>query len=435
MGALAGGALTFGLLAFIGSAVDGVGATVVSIAIALSAALAEARGVAIAPQIRRQVPERWRRTLPLPLAAGLYGLLLGLGFTTFVLTFAVWALAALSFAAADPALGVAVGLAFGAGRTLPIVAIAPVARRPLGTRLLEAMAERPSILRRLRLADAVALTLACAALVAAEAHAATNLGRGTDPSTSGVSLAWSAPEGGVFVRAEGEAPTTLPGKPVLGGSLVAWRNGGEIHVAVAADLSPVLDLSLPAVDALAVSDRWLVTREPRPDRGDQLVARALAAIDQPRTVATFPPPTQLGRPALDGDLLVFHVATPARSRIVAFDLAAWSSSVVRSSRVAQLTNPSVLAGRLLYVRQTSTAQLLELGALTGKRDRALYRLGAPAKRDRGFEPGQSHVTRTPRPKRAVATLWTTALGERQAYVTFVPRAGGNTAASIVAVPR
>ena len=32
--------------------------------------------------------------MPLPLAAGLYGVLLGLGFTTFILTFAVWALAA-----------------------------------------------------------------------------------------------------------------------------------------------------------------------------------------------------------------------------------------------------------------------------------------------------------------------------------------------------
>ena len=64
--------------------------------IALAAAIADWRGVRIAPQIRRQVPERWRWTQPLPLACGLYGILLGLGFTTFVLAFAVWALAGIS---------------------------------------------------------------------------------------------------------------------------------------------------------------------------------------------------------------------------------------------------------------------------------------------------------------------------------------------------
>ena len=68
--------------------------------------------------------------LPVPLAAGLYGVLLGLGFTTFILTFAVWALAGVSVALGDPALGLAIGLAFGAGRALPVVALAP--RRAAG---------------------------------------------------------------------------------------------------------------------------------------------------------------------------------------------------------------------------------------------------------------------------------------------------------------
>src|SRR3712207_9561089 len=62
-------------------------------AVAFLAAIAEARGRRIAPQIRRQLPEHWRRIMPMPVAAALYGILLGLGFTTFVLTFGVWALA------------------------------------------------------------------------------------------------------------------------------------------------------------------------------------------------------------------------------------------------------------------------------------------------------------------------------------------------------
>ena len=41
--------------------------------------------------------------MPVPLAAGLYGVLLGLGFTTFILSFAVWALAGISVALGDAA--------------------------------------------------------------------------------------------------------------------------------------------------------------------------------------------------------------------------------------------------------------------------------------------------------------------------------------------
>src|SRR5947207_6608539 len=100
-GAVVGGVATFGLLALLGYAIHGAGGRVaylVAAVIAVAAAVAEARGVRIAPQIRRQLPEGWRWTMPLPIAAALYGVLLGLGFTTFVLTFGVWALAGISLA-------------------------------------------------------------------------------------------------------------------------------------------------------------------------------------------------------------------------------------------------------------------------------------------------------------------------------------------------
>ena len=121
----------------------------------------EARGLRIAPQIRRQVPEAWRRVLPVPLAAAGYGVLLGLGFTTFVLSFAVWALAGASIALGDPALGLAIGLAFGAGRALPVDRLAPFAGTDRGGAITAAMCERPAILLGLRRVDAVALA-ACA---------------------------------------------------------------------------------------------------------------------------------------------------------------------------------------------------------------------------------------------------------------------------------
>jgi hypothetical protein len=161
VGALAGGAITFGGLALLGQAL-GASAPLVAAAVALAAAIGEARGTRIVPQVRRQVPESWRRRMPVPLAAGLYGVLLGLGFTTFILTFAVWALAGVSVALGDPALGLATGLAFGAGRLLPVVVLAPAG----GGRLHAAMAERPGILRSLRAVDAVALTACAVVLVA-----------------------------------------------------------------------------------------------------------------------------------------------------------------------------------------------------------------------------------------------------------------------------
>jgi hypothetical protein len=163
LGALAGGVATFGGLSLLGQALGAGGPTALAVgaAVALAAAIGEARGARILPQVRRQVPESWRRRLPVPLAAGLYGVLLGLGFTTFILTFAVWALAGVCIAVGDPALGVAVGLAFGAGRLVPVIVLAPAGESEWGAAAHAAMAERPRILRSLRLIDAVAMA-ACA---------------------------------------------------------------------------------------------------------------------------------------------------------------------------------------------------------------------------------------------------------------------------------
>jgi hypothetical protein len=435
LGACVGGTATFASLAWLGALVPTVWATAVAVAIVGIVVIADATGTRIAPQIRRQVPEWWRRVLPLPVAASLYGVLLGLGFTTYVLTFAVWGVAALSFAVGDPAVGVAAGIAFGMGRALPIVVTAPIVHRAAGAAVLRALAERPALLRGARFADAVAVALAATALFATDARAASNIGPGTDPSASGELFAWTTPSGGMLRRAAGEAAVPLPGRPAVGGSLVAWRTDAAVHVATALDLAPVRDLALRA-DGLAVNDAWLVTREPRPDGGDSIVARPLPEAAEARVVATVAPPAQLGRPSLDGNVVVFHVATRRASRIVAADLAAGTSQVVRTATRAQLTNPSLHADQLLFVRQTSTAQRLELGRLRAlASNRVLYRLGGPAARDAGYEPGHSRGTRTPRVRRAAGTLWTTALDAGHAYVTFVPRRGGAARASLVSIPR
>ena len=65
-GALLGGVLTFGSLSALGEAIHGAGgrlAYLVAAGIAVAAAAAEARGMRIVPQVRRQLPEGWRWTM------------------------------------------------------------------------------------------------------------------------------------------------------------------------------------------------------------------------------------------------------------------------------------------------------------------------------------------------------------------------------------
>src|SRR5437868_1833742 len=85
LGLALGATALFGSLGALGAAIRP-GQTVVIAAVALAgvAALADLAGLRVRPQVRFQVPESWRRTMPLPRALFLYGLLLGTGVTTFV---------------------------------------------------------------------------------------------------------------------------------------------------------------------------------------------------------------------------------------------------------------------------------------------------------------------------------------------------------------
>src|SRR5262245_52614778 len=79
-----GAVLVYGALGLIGEAVHTRALVVVAVAVAAAAILTDAAGLRVRPQIRFQVPEPWRRTMPLPRALLLYGLLLGTGLTTYV---------------------------------------------------------------------------------------------------------------------------------------------------------------------------------------------------------------------------------------------------------------------------------------------------------------------------------------------------------------
>jgi len=475
-GALAGGVLTFGGLALLGQALGagGTGAAIVAAALAVAAAVGEARGLRIVPQVRRQVPESWRRVLPVPLAAGLYGVLLGLGFTTFILTFAVWALAAVSVALGDPALGAVLGLAFGAGRALPVIALAPVAGGDRGNAAHAAMAERPAILRGLRAADAVALAACAAVIGAAPAQAASAPAAGA--AASGSTAAASGPaaratQAATIAAAEASAPAAdgglfafqrpggsgylrrgetfaLPGRdPALAVGLVGWRDASRITLADPATLAPVGAYDSPGGGAFAFSDQWVVWLV----GSTHLVAQPRDASVPPRVVAIARSAQQLGRPALAGQALVFHRAGRSGSQIRLLDLATGQERVLRSERRALLLNPSFDGRELLYVRSTSTRQELRLGPPARRattRDRRLYGTTPTGRRDAGHEPGHARhrvgypgrrpPPLAPRPPAGGSTtLWTTALGPGAAYVTRLRHRSGTpgTTAAVLAVPR
>jgi len=427
-GALLGGAVTFVALSAWGSVLRGLGAAVPALAaavIAAAAAVGEARGVRIVPQVRRQVPEPWRRVLPLPVAAWLYGVLLGLGFTTFVLTLAVWALAGISIALGDPALGLVVGVGFGIGRALPVVALAPIARRPAGERAVALMAERPRVLRGLRLADAAALAACAAVLAASPATAAQVLAAGSDPSAAGADVAWQTPgDGPGMLRLAGHGAIALPGRdPAVGGALVAWHAGSLVTVARRNPVALVARLHLPGVDKLAVSDRWLVYRQHGRLRARRLLRRG--RFGHAVTLAGAGGSAQPGRPALSGDTAVFSLTGLAGSALVAVDLRRRHRRVLRRALESQFLNPSLLPRGLLYVSESRCVQGLRLGRPGGGRERFLMALAPVARRDPGHERGHteqgSECTGCPGGVRRPTTtlLWSTALSRRYAYVTVL----------------
>jgi len=406
LGALVGGVATFGALGALGALVHGADdglAYALAAAIAAAAALAEIRGVAIVPQVRRQLPEHWRRAMPMPVAAGLYGILLGLGFTTFVLTFGVFALAGIVLALGEPAVGIAVGLAFGVGRALPIALLAPIADRPAGIRVTELMAERPGIYRGMRLGDGVALLAAAAALaVAVPASASRTESRpAADPATAAKALYYQRPSREAMLQRRGPDLAVQGHDPAAGGGRVATILSGEIVLMSAVDLGVIARVQAPGADAVAVSSRWLVWRARRNGR-DYLRARNIGDPRNPgpeKSLGKAGGGAQLGRPSLDDNRLVYARATRHENRIVKRLLGAKRKKrakvTVMRSRTDGLSNPSLQGGALLYVRHTRRADRLKLVHLKGR------------------GPGRTMLSRRG------GTLWSTALSRQRAYVTLL----------------
>ena len=233
--------------------------------------------------------------------------------------------------------------------------------------------------------------------------------------------------------------------PAVGGGKLAWIGQGTVEVRSQSDPAYVFTLPV-AADAVAVSGDWVAWRTTENGR-DALVASALPpAAPGARVVARAGANTTLGRPALAGDRLLFHVAGDSRARIDEVRLASGSRSTLRSAPRALLLNPSSDGRRLLYVRSTFQRQQLRIGSLTRRavrHDRALYGTVPTGRRDAGHEPGAAHKKHgwpkqlPPRPRPGVnVTLWSTALAPGSAFVTRLRQDTGKPVkATLLRVPR
>ena len=359
-GAIAGGLLTFGSLACSAScstAPAAVPPTWLAAAIALVAAVLEARGTRIVPQIRRQLPEHWRRVMPMPLAAALYGVLLGLGFTTFVLSFGVWALAGVSLAVGDPTLGLLLGAAFGLGRAIPIVVLAPLAGQRAGHPRDRADVRAATA----STSDCAAATPPRCMLVGPRPGRRSRQRRGaavrrrphaTDPAATADALLFQR-LGGPAVISRGGPEIPLPGKhPAIGGRYVATVTG---------DADPALDRDTPGagrVDRRARRRRGRrlghLARLPRAGRRRRRHLRPQHR--QPGLAGAAPllagegAPPQLSPPAVDGNILLFAIATPRGSRIVQQVLGTHKHRALVRSRRLLLFDPAVNGRSFVYVR-------------------------------------------------------------------------------------
>ena len=262
----------------------------------------------------------------------------------------------------------------------------------------------------------------------------------SDPSVDGALIAWHiAGQPGVLVQ--NGRQTRLNGlHPALGQGRLAVVAGAEIEVQSTSGDGFGTRVAAPGADAVAVSQSWVAWRA-REGEGDVIYAAALGGGAAREIVRA----SELGRPALHGDRLAFHLIGRT-SRIIVADLSTGQAATARQERRALLLNPSLRGGRVLYVRAVYSRQELRIGPATRRsprRDRRLWSTVPTGRRDAGHEAGNEHKRHGhphrlwKRPRRGLsATLWTTALAEDEALVTRLRQiAGKPLVAEILRVPR
>jgi hypothetical protein len=379
-------------LGALGSALGARQAVLAAAALALLAAAREAGVVRFPlPQARRQVPERWRFELPLPVWATGYGAGLGAGFFTYQPVSTFWVACAAALALGRPLPAALCLSLYGVGRAVMVVW--PRRRGDDATAAVERLAGRRGALLR---ANAVAL-LACGVLLALApaAGGAVTVQRGAlDPTVYGTAIAFASQDGDVHIRPTGGGPDLAvvddAGEPSLSGRYVAYVDGGGVTVydwqggtevdSIPGVSHPALAWPLLAYVRVGSTSRAIVVR-------NLLTGDGRARVRVKRSI-------DLGRPSLRGGRLAWHTASRRRSRIYVKTLATGARRVVAGSRISLLANPSLAGSRVVWVEQRSGRSYLKLGSVRNRNVRTLERL-------RGRK----------------RTYWTTAMSAGSVYAT------------------
>jgi hypothetical protein len=391
--------------ALVGAALGAAGALLgaqLAFVVAGFALLAAAREAGIVrvplPQLRRQVPERWRAELPLPVWSVGYGIGLGVGFLTFQPVATFWVACAAAVALGKP---LAAGLcfaAYGAGRAL--MAAWPWRGQADATAAVESLARR----RRLLLFGNVAALLVCAGLLAAAPAAGAaiqiqTLGSGFDPAAARTVLGRERMDSGsrsVLVEPQGETPIAVPGggAPAVDGDFLAyddaqgvkvinWRTGELVTRVDGQVAKPALDWPLLAFVRTDSTYKRLVVA----DYTD-------SAAPTEREIVRIYRVNDLGRPSLAAGRIAWHRVTAGSSTVYAQVLASGRRTVIARSSVFVLANPSITATRIVWVREGSGSCALRMKRWDSRAEKRIYRTT-----------GNTRL------------LWTTALTGRTAYVT------------------
>jgi hypothetical protein len=393
-------------LGLAGGALGARRALLAAAALALVAAAREAGLVRFPlPQARRQVPERWRFELPLPVWATGYGAGLGAGFFTYQPVSTFWVACAGALALGRPVPAALCLALYGAGRAAMVVWPRRAAGDP--TAAVERLTHRRGTLLR---ANAVALA-ACAVLLAvapAAGGATLVVDRALDPSASGSVVAFATQDGDVVVRPPSGPEQVIrnASQPALSGEYLAyvdsqgikvvrWRNPGSPVARIDADVSrPALNWPLLAYVRRGDGHLRLVV--------DNLVTDARKLPGRTRLSA------DLGRPSLRSGRVAWHVVTRTSSKILVKDLRSGTLRTVARTKIGKLTNPSLRRKQVIWVDARSGATYLREGKVGTKRKRVLAKV-------RGRR--VSYWTTSLSGSAAFLTRWTLASGAARIYRT------------------
>ena len=407
-GALLASAALGAALGLAGSVIGTRPALIGAAVIAFLAALRETGVVRFPlPQSRRQVPERWRSELPLPVWSTGYGAGLGVGFLTFQPVATFWVSCAAALALGRPVLAALCFAFYGAGRAF--MTIWP-RRRGDAPAAVERLVARSAFVGRLNAAVLV-LAVVMLALAPAAGAGVSSLGRGFDPSADGKTLARARmmSSGALEVVVAPPAPNpAVPVKPAsapaLDGNLLAYADSSGIKVIDWRNGNLQRQIAGPVSEpALA----WPLLAFLRDD-GDY-VRLILADLTNPsnpslQRIATVRSADDLGRPSLKGGRLAWHRIRHRGSTIFVYNLSTGKRRIVQRTRIWQESNPALSATRIAWVEERPAGSYLRVRRLGSGRTRTLT---------------QVQGTKT--------FLWTTALVGRTAYVTRWTPASGRSA--------